>query len=379
MSGRLREVGAVFLRLGLTAFGGPAAHISLMRAELVGRRKWVSEAEFLDLLGAVNLIPGPNSTELAIHLGAKRAGGPGLILAGVCFILPAAILVGLLAWVYAKFGALPAATGILYAVKPVVLAVVAQAIAGLARPAVKMRALAVLGAGALLAAALGVGPLAVLLLTGALSSARRDWKTGALALAAVALAVLPAAFAPPASSKTPFSLTGLFVFFLQTGSVLYGSGYVLLAFLRDGLVTQRGWLTEGQLLDATAMGQITPGPVFTTATFIGQLLGGPAGAVVATVGIFAPSFLLVALTGPLVARLRKSPRAGAFLDGVNVAALALMAWILGPLARAALTNIWTITLAAVSAVLLVRFRVNSALLLLAAAALGWLAAVAGVL
>jgi chromate transporter len=372
-----------------------------MKEEVVTRRRWMTEAEFLDLLGATNLIPGPNSTEMAIHIGFLRGRWVGLILAGVCFILPAALIVSAFAWAYIRFGSLPQVAGLLYAVKPVVVAVVVQAIWGLLKPAVKNRALGVLGAIALALALLGVDELLLLFGAGAVAGSVR-WATterisgsgwggirpllvmllvaGAMVgLPTILTHYLPATAAPNASSVQgmPFGLGPLFLFFLKVGAVLYGSGYVLLAFLRDGLVSRWHWLTEAQLLDAVAVGQVTPGPVFTTATFIGFVLGGPMGALLATLGIFLPSFLFVAVSGPLVPMIRRSPLAGSFLDGVNVAALALMVAVTWEIGRAALVDWLTVVLALASAVLLVRFKMNSAWLILAAAVLGIGAALLG--
>lgn len=391
-SGELGELTRLFLRLGFTAFGGPAAHIALMKEEVVTRRGWLTEEEFLDLLGAANLIPGPNSTELAIHIGFQRGRWAGLVLAGVCFIVPAALIVSLFAWAYVQYGALPQVIGLLYAVKPVVVAVVIQAIWGLVKPAIKNTALGILGAAALVLALLGADELLLLFGVGALygswryltaeqtnSSERKSARPlRTMVLVAGAMVLLPTLltrYLPVQGGQ--FGQGPLFLFFLKVGSVLYGSGYVLLAFLRESLVTQWHWLTEAQLLDAVAIGQVTPGPVFTTATFIGFIKGGPLGALVATLGIFLPSFVFVGLSGPLVPRIRKSPLAGAFLDGVNVAALALMAAVVYALARTALTDWLTVAMALISAVLLVRFKVNSAWLILAAAILGVLLSVVG--
>ena len=287
----LAEVALLFLRLGFTAFGGPAAHVAIMEDEVVRRRRWISHERFLDLLGAANLIPGPSSSELAIYLGYERAGWMGLVAAGVCFILPAALMTGVLAWAYVRFGSLPQLGGALHGIKPVVIAVVVQALWGLAPKAVKKsKLLAVLGIGACVAAALGVEALAVLVAAGVLCVLIRRASAPGAHVAMIA----------------PVSLTKIFLAFLKLGAVVFGSGYVLLAFLRADLVDRWHWLTESQLMDAVAVGQVTPGPVFTTATFLGYLLGGPRGAVVATVGIFLPGFLLVAATRPLVARIRKS-------------------------------------------------------------------------
>ncbi|MBV9885942.1 MAG: chromate efflux transporter [Acidobacteria bacterium] len=357
----LRELAAFFLRLGLTAFGGPAAHIAIMEDELVRRRRWLSREAFLDLLGASNLIPGPSSSELAIHIGYVRGGWLGLLVAGSCFILPAAAIVAALAWLYVHFGKLGAASGILYAVKPVVIAVVLQALWGLGKTAVKTTFLGLIGACALVAAFLGLHPLLLLLLAGlaAILPETPGSKQGAsgFSLSTIGLGSAGAALAP-------LSLGSLFLVFLKIGAVVFGSGYVLLAFLRADLVVHRGWLTDSQLIDAVAVGQLTPGPVFTTATFVGYLLGGLRGSVVATVGIFLPAFLLVAASGPLIPRIRKSKIASACLDGVNVGSLALMAYVSWQLGRASLVDYITVGLAIVAATALFRWRVNSAWLIL---------------
>jgi chromate transporter len=362
---RLRELAALFLRLGTTAFGGPAAHVAMMEDEVVRRRGWLTREDFLDLLGAASLIPGPNSTELAIHVGHRRAGFPGLLVAGACFILPAAVIVTVIAWGYVVLGRLPAAGGLLRGVKPVVLAVVLQALWGFGRTAVRTRWHAALAAGAAVAVALGVHELAILAVAGAVAAGARGARAAALALPFPALPLAAAATAP-----APFSLAGLFLAFAKIGSVLFGSGYVLLAFLRSELVERLGWLSEAQLLDAIAVGQVTPGPVFTAATFVGYLLAGVPGAAVATAGIFAPAFFFVAISGPLVPRVRRSPAAGAFLDGVNLASLALMAVVTAQLGRAAVTDLPTALLAAGSALLLLRYRVGSSWLVAGGAIAG---------
>ena len=374
----LREIARLFLRLGTTAFGGPAAHVAMMEEEVVRRRGWVSRQEFLDLLGAANLIPGPNSTELAIHLGHRRAGWPGLLVAGSCFIAPAALLTGALAAAYVRWGALPPVQGLLYGAKPVVLAVVAQALVGLARTALRDRLSVVSGAVAVLASAAGLHELAVLLGCGlATASLRVGPRPGARGDARAAALALPAALptgagatGAAAAAATPFGLGPLFLCFVKVGAVLFGSGYVLLAFLRADLVDRFHWLTEAQLLDAVAAGQLTPGPVFTTATFVGYLLGGSAGAAVATLGIFLPAFVFVAASGPLVPRIRRSAWAGAFLDGVNVASLALMAVVTALLARTAVVDLPTLVLATGSAYALLRHRLGSVRLVLGGALTG---------
>jgi chromate transporter len=358
----LAEIAGLFLKLGTTAFGGPAAHIAMMEAEVVRRRRWLTHEEFLDYLGATNLIPGPNSTELAIHVGHKMAGWPGLVVAGVSFVLPAAAIVLGIAWAYVRFGALPQVAGILYGLKPVVVAVVAQAIWNLGRAALKTPFLTVLGVASFLAAALGANELAVLAAAGLVASMQvfgRRVEARVVGLAFVGIA-----------SPAAFGLWPLFLVFAKIGSVLFGSGYVLIAFLRADLVERLHWLTDQQLVDAIAVGQITPGPVFTTSTFIGYVLAGGAGAAVATIGIFLPAFIFVAASGPLVPRLRRSRVAGAVLDGVNVASLALMTLVTVQIARTAIVDWITIALAIIAAVLIVRFRVNSTWLVAAGALVG---------
>jgi chromate transporter len=366
---RVGEVARLFLKLGCTAFGGPAAHIAIMEREIVRDRGWLTHAEFLDLLGATNLIPGPNSTEMAIHIGHRRAGWPGLVVGGACFILPATLIVGVLAWAYVKFGVLPVADHLLHGVKPVIVAVVVQALWSLAQRAVKTRWLALLGVVAVAANALGANELGILFAAGAIMAATGMKRPSA---GASALGLIPF-FAPAASAApvaVPFSLSALFWFFAKVGSVLFGSGYVLLAFLRADLVERWQWLTETQLLDAIAVGQFTPGPVFSTATFIGYILGGPTAALVATAGIFLPAFIFVAISGPVIPKLRASPVVGAFLDGVNVASLALMTVVTWQLARVALVDWRTIALAAAVGLLLLKYRINSAWLVLGGAVAG---------
>jgi chromate transporter len=372
---KLSELALLFLRLGCTAFGGPAAHIAIMENEVVRRRRWLSSEKFLDLLGAANLIPGPSSTELAVFIGYERAGVVGLVLAGASFVLPAAVMVTALAWAYVQFGALPQVSGILYGIKPVVIAVVVQALWGLAPKAIKMSFwLGALGVVACVASALRVDALVVLVGAGVASVVQE--RIGK-ADGAARVVLLGGVAGGGTTVAAPVSLLLLFLSFLKIGAVVFGSGYVLLAFLRADLVDRMHWLTEQQLLDAVAIGQITPGPVFTTATFIGYLLGGGWGALLATVGIFLPGFLLVAVTRPLVARVRGSQLASAFLDGVNVAALALMAVVTVQLAHAALVDGTTIAIVAVSAVLLIRFRVNTTWLVVGGAFVGAVARAMG--
>ena len=428
---RLLEVAGAFLKLGCIAFGGPAAHVGLMEEEFVRRRRWLSREEFLDLLGAMNLLPGPNSTEMTIHLGWRRAGWPGLFVGGLAFILPAALITSAIAWFYVRFGALPQGRALLYGVKPTIIAVIALAVVRLARSALRGTRTIVLAVAAFAACALGLDPLAALLGAGAISLLWTRRPRGPAAAAGAALAVLPAAplsassgavtaassgvssaassgaasaassaaassgaataassnaasaastgaataataapLAAAAAAAAPFGLGALFLFFLKVGGLLYGSGYVLVAFIRGDLVQRWHWLTEAQLLDAVAAGQITPGPLFSTATFVGYLLGGAAGAAVATAAIFVPAFAYVAASAPLLPKLRRSPSAAAFLDGVNAAAVALMALVAALLARAAIVDPFTALLAAACVVAALRFRVNAAWLVVGGALLG---------
>ena len=379
----LRELAGLFLRLGVTAFGGPAAHIAMMRAEVVDRLKWLSDREFLDLLAATNLIPGPNSTEMAIHLGYRRAGIPGLLVAGASFIVPAALIVGGIAWGYARYGETPAVGWLMYGIAPVVIAIVVQALAKLGQAALGRAAHVLIAVGALAAALAGVNEL-VLLAAGAgaglllaLRSQRGAAATVLLALPALLARALAGSTALAASAvlaveAAPFTLTRLALFFLKAGSVLFGSGYVLLAFLRADLVQRWSWLTDQQLIDAITVGQMTPGPVFTTATFIGYLLGGWAGAVLATAAIFAPGFVLVAVTQPLIPKMRASRLLGGCLDGVIAASLGLMASVTWLLGRAALVDLPTVAIAAAGAAVLFVWRPNATWLILGGAVAGWL-------
>ncbi len=383
----LPELAFLFLRLGTTAFGGPAAHVAMMQDEVVKRRSWMTDEHFLDLVSATNLIPGPNSTELAIHIGFERRRWAGLWVAGVCFVVPATVITALFGWAYVKYGQLPAVGWVLYGIKPVILAVVVQAIWALIPKAARDGWLSFLGTVAAGLAAIGVNELLVLFgaglisVIGAKNALRRRGAAGGEGpleppqAASHLLTLAPAAVG--AAAATQITLPSLFFVFLKTGSVLFGSGYVLLAFLRADLVERLGWLTESQLIDAIAVGQITPGPVFSTATFIGYLLAGPGGALAATVGIFLPAFVFVALSGPLVPKIRRSPWASAFLDGVNVASLALMAVVTAQLGKSALIDVATIMLCAVSAILMLRFKLNSTWLVLGGAAAGGVLHLAG--
>jgi chromate transporter len=360
----LPEIAAVFLRLGLTAFGGPAAHVALMEREVVTKRGWVTREELVELYGAASLIPGPNSTELAIHLGFRRGGVPGLFVAGACFILPSALITLALAWAYLRYGALPAAGALLAGLQPAVMGVVAAAVARLAKSAVRGPLEIAVCAAACLAGALRVHELWVLFGAGLLIAARPLARRRAPL--ALAVPLLAAGSAP--------GLLGIFLVFLKIGSVLYGSGYVLIAFLRTELISSRGWITERQLLDAIAAGQATPGPVSSTATFVGYLIHGVPGAALATLGIFLPAFLFVAVSAPLLAALRKSDALAAFLRGVNAASIGLVAAVLIDLGKAALgwPPAWII--AAASAALAFGTQLDPTWLLAGGAAAGLLLA-----
>jgi chromate transporter len=363
----LRSLAGLFLKLGLTAFGGPAAHIAMMEEEVVRRRKWMDHDAFLDLLGLCNLLPGPNSTELAIFIGRTLAGWRGLVLAGLCFIVPATLLTLGFAALYAHFGRLPAAQGFLLGIKPVVLAIVAQAVWNLGRSALRTWRNVLLGVAVLAASFLGIQEALLILGAGAVTLILARPRSGSSALG-MALLPLPALSA----LAVPFSLGGLFWVFLKVGATLFGSGYVLIAFLRTDLVHRLGWLTETQLLDAVAVGQVTPGPVFTTATFIGYLLGSWRGAVVATTGIFLPAFLLVGAGAFFLPRIRRSPSLSAFMTGVNAAAVGLMATALWDLGRATLASPWTVALGLAAAWLLIRQRLNTTWVLFGGGLAGYL-------
>lgn len=360
--------------MGFTAFGGPAAHIAMMHDETVKRRKWLSDQEFLDLVGATNLIPGPNSTEMAIHIGFLRAGWRGLIMGGTCFIFPAMLIVLCLAWVYVRFGATPQAEWLLYGIKPVVMAIIVQAFWSMGQKAVKGLLTATGGVLVIALYFVGINEIALLFAGGLVVMLGKNYRR--LRGGVLGLLMIPISGAGVLTQVSiPFALPWLFLIFLKIGAVLYGSGYVLLAFLRADFVVRLGWITDQQLLDAIAIGQVTPGPVFTTATFIGYVLGGLQGSLLATLGIFLPSFIFVAISNPLIPRMRKSAWVGALLDGVNVASLGLMAAVAWQLGRASLTGLLTILIALGSFVLLVRFKVNSTWLVAGGGLIGILNAV----
>lgn len=324
LSKRLAEVAALFVKLGTIAFGGPAAHIAMMHEETVKRRKWLSDEQFLDLVGATNLIPGPNSTEMAIHIGFLRAGWLGLITGGLCFIVPAMLIVLLLAHLYMRYGAMPQAKWLLYGIKPVVIAIVIQALWNLGRKAVKGLLTATAAVVIFVLYFAGINEIVLLFAGGLAGMFAKNFQQMRKRILGAFLVPLGGA-GVLSQVSIPFNLPMIFLIFLKIGAVLYGSGYVLLAFLRADFVVRYGWLTEQQLMDAIAVGQVTPGPLFTTATFIGFILGGTWGALLATLGIFLPSFIFVAASNPLIPKMRSSTWFSGLLDGVNAASLSLMA------------------------------------------------------
>jgi chromate transporter len=380
----LADIAVSFLKLGTIAFGGPPAHLAMMEEEFVRRRRWITQSEFLDRLATANLIPGPSSTEVAIFVGQLKRGWAGLIIAGCCFIIPAATIAALIAWAYVRFGSLPKVEGVFSAIKPAVVAIVIQALIKMGRTGLRTIPLGII---AMLSAALnmlGVSPLRVLLFAGLVSAATLAMKNRLLtlscpgafktfefhkSLSAVKLAAISTAVAAVA---VPVGLTRLFFSFLKIGALIFGSGYVLLAFLQAEFVQRLGWLTEKQLIDAVAVGQFTPGPLSATATFIGFVVAGWPGAIVATIGIFLPGFLLVALSGPFLPRIRKSPVASAALDGVVAASLALMAVVAMQLGRASVVDRTSLFVFAASLLALLWLRLNSAWVVAAAALVGWM-------
>ncbi len=372
----LLELALLFAKLGSTAFGGPAAHIAMMKDEVVDKRKWMSEEKFLDYVSATNLIPGPSSTELAIHIGHQQRGWWGLLVAGLSFIVPAMLIVWLLAWSYVQYGSIPEVSGILYGIKPVIIAIVLQALWSLGRSSVKSPTLAVLGISSILALLIGVNEIFLLLMIGFITMSIQIFhpkKTKRWMMIGFVVSLLTSvkAWANFAKETASIELQDLFFIFLKIGSVLFGSGYVLLAFLQADFVDRLHLLTHNQLLDAIAVGQMTPGPVFTTATFIGYLLAGNSGALLATLGIFLPAFFFVAITAPFLPKMRQSPLAAAFLDGVNVASLALMAYVSWELGRSALLDLPSVCIFLGAGAVLLRYKMNSAWLVGAGALCGY--------
>ena len=369
---RLKELAMVFLRLGTIAFGGPAAHIAMMDNEVVNRRQWMSREKLLDLLGITNIIPGPNSTELAIHIGYERGGWRGLLIAGSCFILPAMLIVWALAAIYDRYQTVPQMEWLLYGIKPVIIAIVLQAVWNLGKKAAKDVPTTIAGVAAIASYFAGLNEILVLVLLGIVVMLVKNWQSRGHTAGAFLLPFsgFLGQVGNTTVAATSVSWVNVFLFFLKIGCVLYGSGYVLLAFLQQDLVERNHWLTSQQLLDAVAIGQITPGPVFTTATFIGYLLAGNAGAIAATIGIFLPAFVFVWVVNPWVPKLRQSRWASGFLDGMNAASLGLMAAVTYTLGQAALVDWLTIIVAIFSAIAVFQFKINSAWLVLGGRAIG---------
>jgi chromate transporter len=365
--GDLKDISRVFLKLGLTAFGGPAAHIAMMRQEVVVKRQWLTEQHFLDLIGATNLIPGPNSTEMAIHIGQERGGWKGLLIAGLCFIMPAVLITGCLAWLYKSYGQLPQIQPFVYGIKPAIIAVIIAAIYPLAQKSLQTIELGIIGLAALIFSLIGYSEILVLFGAGfvAMGFAAIRLKRTNSALTFLPLVLTDYSFFSPKNIS-------LFLSFLKIGAILYGSGYVLFAFL-DAELVQKGIISHRQLIDAIAVGQFTPGPVFSSVTFIGYQVNGASGAVISTIGIFLPSFLFVALLNPLVRKMRGSKLFAAFLNAVNVASIALILVVCYQLGKDSLTNWQEIVIAVGSAFMLFRFKdINSVFIIIGGSLAGYL-------
>lgn len=379
----IKEVAFLFLKLGIIAFGGPAAHIAMMENEVVTKGKWMDHQHFLDLVGATNLIPGPNSTEMAIHCGYHRAGIPGLFIAGICFIIPAVTLTGILAYFYVNYGKIPEIEPFLYGVKPAVIIIILNAIYNLGRKAVKGYLLFFIGVGVLTISLLGVNEVLSILiggLIGMLLIYSKNKYSGITIQTCIPILLkikykIPLISLIVFTSKTVSSipLLKLFLIFLKVGAVLFGSGYVLVAYLDGELVKNLGWLTANELIDAIAIGQLTPGPVLSTSTFIGYQIKGLSGALVATFGIFLPSFFFVAILNPIIPKLRKSELASGFLDAVNISAVSIMITAIIHLSQEVLTDWKSWLIALLSATMVFRFKkINSAYIVLGSAFLGFL-------
>ncbi|BAQ66173.1 chromate transporter [Geminocystis sp. NIES-3709] len=371
MNPQLIDIAKVFLKLGTIAFGGPAAHIAMMDEEIVNKRQWISREKLLDLLGVTNLIPGPNSTELAIHIGYEKAGWKGLVIAGCSFIIPAVAIVWILAIIYVRYQNVPSAEWLLYGIKPVVIAIIIQALWKLGKKAAKDTPTTIGGVLATLGFFFGFDEVIILLTVGLGVMIYKNFPKKNIQ----GLFLLPfSGLFAQTNVNLIFSPNeiNIFLVFLKIGSILYGGGYVLLAFLQRDLVENYQWLTSQQLLDAIAIGQLTPGPIFTTATFVGYLVAGNLGAICATVGIFLPSFSFVLLINPWVDKIRNSKFASGFLDGVNTASLGLMAGVTYTLIRTSVIDVFTCILTIVTAVIVFRYQVNSAWLVLGGALLGFI-------
>lgn len=387
--GSLTELAKLFFKLGIITFGGPAAHIAMMEEEVVNRRQWLTRKRFLDLVGAINLIPGPNSTELGIIIGYIRAGIPGLIVSGLSFILPAVIITGTLAWAYVKFGLIPEVSFLFFGIKPVVISVILIAVIRLGKTGARNLQLLLIGIAVAIASLLGVSAIVVLFAGGIIGMILHIKKTSGnikisywiitalcqfweMLKVGKAKAAMTISAAGTATAIGSVSLWKLSVFFLKIGAVLYGSGYVLVAFIEDGLVKDTGWLTNQQLLDAVAIGQFTPGPVLSTATFVGYLIAGAPGAALSTIAIFLPSFVYMLILYPIFPKLRASAKMSAFLDALNISAVGLMAAVTVRLASTTLIDPKAVLIAVAAIIGGMRFRLNAAWLVLGGALVGWI-------
>lgn len=367
----LKEVAKLFLKLGIIGFGGPAVHISMMQEEVVVKKKWLSEQHFLDLIGAINLIPGPNSTEMAIHIGHERVGWKGLLVAGICFILPAVLITGFLAWLYKEYGQLPELKPFLYGIKPAINAIILSAVFPLAKKSLKTFQLAVIGSAVLILSLFHYNEIALLFGAGIIALVLYTLKNNGSDIKANSLIPL-AFFSIPKTTLISATNFNLFLIFLKIGAILYGSGYVLFAFL-DAELVSKGLLTRTQLIDAIAVGQFTPGPVFSAVTFVGYQINGISGAVISTIAIFLPSFVFVAVLNPLVKKMRNSKPFSVFLDAVNVASIAIIVSICYQLGKDTITDWRTILIAIISILIAFNYKkINSALVVLGGSILGYL-------
>ena len=376
VSSRLKEVALLFFRLGMTAWGGPAVSVAMMHDEVVHRRKWIDDQRFLDILGATNLIPGPNATEVATHLGLIRAGWKGFFSAGILFLIPGSMMALFLAWAYVKYGSLPEVSAVLYGVKPVVIAVIIQALITLGRRACNSWLLLTVGLATLALYLFGVEEM-ILLFAGAavillVKGGRKLFRMGAASLLCIPflfnLSLLR--LSPLLNTITSFSNATLFLTSLKIGSLMFGTGYVLIAFAKSEFITNLGWINNTQLIDAIAVGQALPGPLSKSITFIGYLMGGIPSAFIATVGFFLPSFILVALLSKIVILARNTWWAAAFIDGVNVASLGLMAGAMVIIARTAIVDIFSALLTLASLLLIFKYKVSSHWIILGGGLLG---------
>ncbi|MBF8455753.1 chromate efflux transporter [Kaistella sp. G5-32] len=370
VEGNLKEIAKLFLKLGIIGFGGPAAHIAMMQDEVVVKRKWLTEQHFLDLIGATNLIPGPNSTEMAIHIGHEKGGWKGLIIAGLCFILPAVFITGIFAWLYKKFGQLPEVQPFIYGIKPAIIAIILSAVYPLAKRSLKSVELGIIGLVVLIGSLFNFYEIYLMFGAGFLALILAYFRNNKLKsthsfLPITFLEIVNTGFLSATNSK-------LFWIFLKIGAILYGSGYVLFAFIDTEMVST-GIITRQQLIDAIAVGQFTPGPVFSSVTFIGYQINGISGAVISTIAIFLPSFIFVAFLNPLVKKMRSSILFSAFLDAVNIASVAIIISVCFSMGKDSVTDWRTILIAVLSIAITFKYRkINSAFIVLGGSVIGYL-------